>query len=314
MAEGTIPDGRAAAAFDAPGPPEVLRLVEVDPPHAGPGAVRVRVRAAGVQPADCALRRTGWRPPTVPEPTPPVVPGNELAGVVDEVGEGVSGIVVGDEVLGYRMLGCYAELVAVPADQVVARPPAMPWEIAGGFSAGAQTAQIALDALEVAAGETLLVNGAAGSVGTMAVQLGRLRGATLIGTAREANHDHLRSLGAVPVTYGGGMAERVRGLAPGGVDVILDAAGGDSLLAALPLARDRDRIGTIVSYDRVEELGLRGLRGQRSAARLAGLVGLWEAGELQVTIRSVHPLARAADAHREVETGHGRGKVVLRVS
>lgn len=273
----------------------------------------MRVRAAGVQPADCALRRTGWRPPTVPEPTPPVIPGNELAGVVDEVGDGVVGMSRGDEVLGYRMLGCYVELVAVPADQVVARPAAMPWEIAGGFSAAAQTAQIALDALEVAPGETLLVNGAAGSVGTMAVQLARRRGATVIGTAREANHAYLRALGAVPVAYEAGMAQGVRERAPGGVDVALDAAGGDSLLAVLTLVPDRDRVGTIVAYDRVEELGLRGLRGQRSAARLAGLVGMWEAGDLRVVIRSIHPLARAADAHREIETGHGRGKVVLRV-
>src|SRR3954468_21172821 len=213
-----------AMAFDAPGPPEVLHAVEIAPPEPGPGEVRVRVRAAGVQPADAMVRRTGWTPPGVTLELPGV-PGNELAGVVEAAGPGVTRFAAGDEVLGYRVLGSYTEVAAVPADQLTPKPAGMPWEVAGGFSAAVQTASMTLEQLGVTAGETLLVHGAAGSVGTVAVQLARRLGATVIGTASEANHDHLRALGAVPGTYGDGLGAGVRALVPGGVDVVLDAAG-----------------------------------------------------------------------------------------
>lgn len=138
-------------------------------------------------------------------------------------------------------------------------------------------------------------------------------GATVIGTAREANHDYLRSLGAIPVGYGDGLLERVRAAAPDGVDAALDGAGGDALTVSLALIADRDRILTLVEHGRAQELGIRVTPNLRSAARLAELAGLHAEGKLRIHVRRTFPLARAADAHRDVETGHGRGKVVITV-
>ncbi|MDG4825550.1 NADP-dependent oxidoreductase [Asanoa sp. WMMD1127] len=297
-----------AAAFDTPGGPDVLRLMELPDPVPADGEVLVRVRAAGVQPYDCAVR-AGWLPAGVP-PTLPRIPGNEFAGVLEV---GAPGLPAGTEVLGFGQLGAYAELLAVPADQVVAKPAGMPWEVAGGFSAGAQTAHIALAGLAPAPGETLLVHGAAGAVGTVAVQLARAAGATVIATARPENHAYLRDLGAIPVAYGDGLADRVRAAAPDGVDAALDGAGGAALDVSLELVPDRSRILTLVDHGRAEELGVRVTPPLRSAARLAALVALHERGGLRIHVRRGYPLAAAADAHREVEAGHGRGKVVLRV-
>ena len=158
-----------AAAFNEPGPPEVLELMELPDPVPGPGEVRVRVKAAGVQPFDTGIRR-GWAPPFV-KIRSPQIPGNELAGVVDALGPGVDLFEVGEEVLGYRVLESYAELVVVPADQLVLKPLSMPWEIAGGFNAGAQTGYGVVKSLAVKRGETMLVNGAAGGLGTVVTQL-----------------------------------------------------------------------------------------------------------------------------------------------
>ncbi|AUY51666.1 NADP-dependent oxidoreductase [Streptomyces sp. CB01881] len=291
------------------GGPEVLRVTEVPTPAAGPGEVRVRVYAAGVQPADLAVRE-GWSPPGV-RVEPPVVPGNEFAGVVDQLGAGSFGWEVGDEVLGFRLLQSYADYVTVDSSHLVAKPAAMPWEQAGSLSASGQTAHVGLSELKVGPGETVLVHGASGGVGTVAVQLARAWGATVIGTASERNHDYLRELGAIPVTYGEGLAARVRAVAPQGVDAAFDAAGRGALEASVELVADRDRIGTVVDYATAERLGLRSLRGQRTAARLSELVELWEAGGLRLEIADTFPLERAADAHRLVGTGHVRGKVVL---
>ncbi len=297
------------AAFARPGPPEVLELMEFPDPHADAGQVRVRVRAAGVQPYDCAVR-AGWSPPGAP-PGLPKVPGNEFAGVVDQIGAGVTGIDPGAEVLGFGQLNAYAEYLVVPAGQVTAKPAAMPWEQAGGFTAGAQTAHIALGELKAGPGDTVLIHGAAGSVGTMAVQLAVLAGATVIGTAAPANHEYLRSLGAIPVASGDGLLDRVRALAP---DAALDCAGGDALTVSLAVVKDRGRILTLVEHARAADLGIRVTPNLRSAARLAELAALHAGGKLRMHIRATYPLERAADAHRDVETGHGRGKVVLTVA
>lgn len=301
-----------AIVFSEPGPPDVLHLSEVDDPEARPGQVRVRVRAAGVQPADLAVRR-GWAPPGATLQLPQT-PGNEFAGTIDGVGHGVADFTVGDEVLGFTTLGSYAELVAVDAAQVVLKPPSMPWEVAGALSASGQTAHTALEDLAVGAGETVLVHAAGGGVGSMAVQLARHRGARVIGTGRPASHDHLRSLGAVPVTYGDGLAERVRTLAPDGVDAALDAVGGEALAVSVELVEDRARIGTLVDFAGAARLGVRALRSRRSAARLTDLVDLYREGVLHVPIWRTFTLADAGAAHREVATGHARGKVVLLVA
>ncbi|MFD7591771.1 NADP-dependent oxidoreductase [Kitasatospora sp. NPDC059812] len=291
------------------GGPEVLRVTEVPDPEPGPGEVRVRVFAAGVQPVDLAIRE-GFRPPgAVVEP--PFVLGNEFAGVVDRLGPDGSGWQVGDEVLGFRFLDSQAELVTVDAAQLVAKPAGMPWEQAGSLSASGQTAHLALTLLAVGPGDTVLVHGASGGVGTVAVQLARAWGATVIGTASERNHDYLRDLGAIPVAYGEGLVERVRAVAPQGVDAAFDAAGRGALAASVELVADRSRIGTVVDYPEAERLGVRGLRGPRTAARLTELVRLWEVGGLRLEIAEALPLERAAEAHRLVGAGHVRGKVVL---
>jgi NADPH:quinone reductase-like Zn-dependent oxidoreductase len=300
-----------AAAFTEPGGPEVLRTLDVPDPHAGPGQVRVRVRAAGVQPFDAAVR-AGWEPPYAKGLGWPRIPGNEFSGVVDQVGDG-AGWSVGDEVLGFNVLGCYAEYVVVGEDQVTAKPAGMPWTVAGGFTAGTQTAYMALRQLEVSPGDTVLVHAAAGSVGTAAVQLARRWGATVIGTASEGNQSYVGSLGATPVVYGEGLAERVRALSPGGVHAALDGAGGAALDVSLALVKEPGRVLTLVDHGRAESLGVQLVRGQRSAERLAELAGMYDRGQLSFLVRRTYTLDEAADAHREIETGHGRGKVVLTV-
>jgi NADPH:quinone reductase-like Zn-dependent oxidoreductase len=300
-----------AAGLTSFGPPEVLRVLELDEPQAGAGEIRVRVRAAGVLPYDCGVRRGGFPPgPALPLP---LVPGNEFAGVVDQVGDGVTGVPAGAEVLGFSTRGSYAEYIVVPADQAVRKPAGMPWEVAGAFSGTAQGAHLAVEQMGVGPGDVVLIDAAAGGLGTMAVQLAALRGAkTVVGTASPANHEYLRSLGAVPVQYGDGLVERIRAVAPGGVDAAL-GAGLDGLRAAVAVAVDRDRVVPMVFSDEHAALGLRDWTGVRSAARLAEMVALHEGGALAVHLRAVLPLDRAADAHSDVEGGHGRGKVVLAI-
>ncbi len=300
-----------AAAFTTPGGPEVLRVMELPAPQAGPGQVRVKVKAAGVQPFDTAVR-AGWTPPGVAGDLPRI-PGNEFAGVVDQVGEDVTGVPLGAEVLGFSVLNCYAEYVVVDAGDVTAKPSGLPWEVAGGLTAGVQTAELALDGLAVGPGDTLLVHAAAGGVGTAAVQIARMRGATVIGTAREENHDYLWNLGVTPVTYGDGLADRVRALAPDGVDAALDGAGGHALEVSLELVKDPDRILTLVEHDKAAALGVRTTQGVRTAERLGRYAGLCAAGKLKFPVRRTYELERAAEAHRESETRHGSGKIVLRI-
>jgi NADPH:quinone reductase-like Zn-dependent oxidoreductase len=189
----------------------------------------------------------------------------------------------------------------------------MPWEEAGVLTASGQTAHTALGTLGVGHGDTVLIHAAAGGVGSFAVQIARAWGARVIGTASERNHDYLRSLGAVPVVYGPGLVDRVKAAAPEGVSAALDAAGEEALRASVELVGDRSRIGTIVAFDRVEELGVRAIRSQRSKDRLAELVQLYEQGELKIHVSRTFSLSEAAEAHRIVESGHVRGKVVLRI-
>lgn len=296
-----------AAAFSEFGGPEVLRVMELEAPEAGPGQVRVRVQAAGVQPYDAAVR-AGWTPPGVTGGLPRI-PGNEFAGIIDQ---GASGI--GTEVLGFSQLNSYAEYIVVDAADVTPKPAGVPWEVAGGLTSGVQTAELAVTGLSVREGDTLLIHGASGSVGTAAVQIARLRGATVIGTGRPENHAYLRELGAIPVAYGEGLAERVRELAPGGIDAALDGAGGEALQVSLELVKDRSRILTLVEHGQAEELGIKVTEGVRSAERLARYAALYAQGKLRFPVRATYPLERAADAHREIETGHGQGKIVITVA
>lgn len=297
-----------AVAFQRYGDPSVLQIVDLPEPHAGPGQLRVLVRAAGVQPFDCAFRRgdlQGFLPATFPQTL-----GNDFAGTVDEVGSHVTGFGIGAHVLGFCTVTAHAEMVVIDATDVVHRPPTLPWPVAGGLSASGQTAWNALRDLDVRPGETLLVHAAAGGVGTVAVQLAREWGATVIGTASARNHPYLASLGSTPVSYGPGLVERVRALTPR-VDVVLDCIDGDAVRASLELGVAPDRIGTIADHAAVQRYGVRRPGGVRTAANLRELVALHQAGRLRLPVHAAFPLDRAADAHREVETGHVRGKVVL---
>ncbi|HEV8174455.1 MAG TPA: NADP-dependent oxidoreductase [Actinoplanes sp.] len=296
-----------AAVFDRFGPPDVLRVAELPDPEPGPGQVRVRVRAAGVQPFDVAVRR-GWMAP-VPIAFPQTI-GQEYSGVVDRLGTGVRGIEVGAAVLGSTMLNGNASLVAVPAENVVSKPAQLDFPTAAALVAAAQTASGALAELRVGAGDVLLVHAAAGSVGTVAVQLARLAGATVIGTASPANHDYLRQLGAIPVAYGDGLVDAVRAASAQPVTVALDAIGGAAVPQSVQLGIARDRIGTIVDDKAAAEHGTRVVRAGRSPARLAEVIALAARGVVLMPVRA-YPLAEVAEAHAAVESGHGRGKVVL---
>ncbi len=293
---------------------DVMELGTLPDPEAGRGNVRIRVKAAGVQPVDCAVR-SGW---FAGKPAPfqvnfPQILGNEFAGIVDSIGDGVDNFAVGDEVLGWASLASYAEYVVVSPEQLIHKPRGITWEAAGGLSGAGQTAHTAIEELQIKSGETILIHAAAGAVGTVAVQLAKHIGATVIGTASEQNHDYLRSLGAIPVVYGNGLAERVRPIAPKGADAVLDAAGRGAIEESVKLIENRDRIVTIVDFDAARLYNVRSIRSQRSVARLSELVDLIENDQLHIHIRKTYPLPDVADAHRDVERGHGRGKVVLKM-
>jgi NADPH:quinone reductase-like Zn-dependent oxidoreductase len=302
-----------ASGFDEFGPPEVLHTIEVDATEPGPGEVRISNKAAGVQRFDTMIR-AGRGPAEKLVESFPAIPGNEFAGVVDAIGPDVENVSVGDEVVGWRLLGSYSETLVAPAAQLSPKPSAMDWEIAGGFNAAAQTSSVSIESLRIDQGDTLLILGAAGTVGTVAAQLARYFGAMVVGTAREEHHEYLWSIGVTPVAYGPGDIDRIREMSPGGVDAALDCVGAAALPTALELVSDRARIKTLGAFGSEEANGITPIEGERSAERLAGMIKLWEKGDLEIFLRDVYPLDQAAEAHAQVETGHGRGKAVLRIA
>ncbi|MFJ2555564.1 MULTISPECIES: NADP-dependent oxidoreductase [unclassified Streptomyces] len=300
-----------AVVFEEFGGPEVLHVQEVDEPHAGPGEVRVAVRAAGVNPVDYKIRH-GWMEAAFPTQLP-AVPGVEFAGIVDETGEGVTDFAVGDEVLGWSATGAYAPYAL--AGIVVAKPAGLSWDEAAALPVAGETALRVLDALGVRDGETLLLHGAAGSVGAVAAQLAVARGATVIGTASPANHDYVRSLGAVPVEYGDGLVERVRAAAPQGIDAVFDVSGKGALPASIELrGGTTDRIVTIADMA-AQELGVTfssgGTPPEEQRAGLAENARLATEGALRVRIAGTFPLEEAAKAQEASEEGHAGGKLVI---
>ena len=250
--------------------------------------------------------------------------GSEAAGVVTEVGDGAEGpsgrVAVGDEVIAYRIAGAYAADVTVPAVSVLPKPSTLSFEEASGLMLTGVTAAHALAVTRVGAGDTVLIHGASGGVGLMAVQLAADAGARVIGTAGESGRALVRDFGAEPVAYGTGLEERVRALAPGGVDAAVDCAGGDEALnTSLALVADRGRIVTIVASRRAFDSGIKVIGGApgadpgteiRTAARLE-LARLASDGKLRVVVAAAYPLAEAAAAHRALATGHTHGKIVL---
>jgi NADPH:quinone reductase-like Zn-dependent oxidoreductase len=294
------------------GGPEVLELVELPDPHPGPGQIRIAVRAAGVNPIDWKLR-SGARGGDLPQQT-----GREAAGVVDEVGEGVSDAEPGDEVFGFAAGGGGAAELALLAGYAPI-PPSLDFAGAAGLPVAVETAWRTLDLLGVGPDTTLLINGAAGAVGSSAVQLARGRGARVIGTASPNNHDYLRSLGAEPTTYGDGLVDRVRELAPDGVDAVLDAAGGGALPALVQLIRagGPEHVVTIADYEGAQQTGatMSGGPGATRALHAVHDIGpLIETGQFSLPVAQTFALADIAEAHRLSETGHVRGKLVLLVS
>ena len=300
-----------AAGF---GGPENLEVVEYSPGDPGAGQVRVSVRAAGVNPADVKRYRGPGDPGQLP-----LVLGYEAAGVVTGVGPDVDHA-IGDEVIVFRTQGAYASDLVVGEAALTPKPVSLGWAEAGGLLLTGATAWHTLVATGVESGDTVLVNGAAGGVGLPAVQLARLRGARVIATASARNHALLRELGAEPVTYGDGLLDRVRSLAPEGVDVALDLVGTDEAMdVSLALMPDPSRIATIANFARGPREGVKLLGGGpgadpgndiRDAARpqLARLAG---EGKLRVIVESTYPLENAADAHAQILTGHTTGKLVL---
>lgn len=280
----------------------------------GPGQVRVSVRSAGVNPADVKSYRGPGDPSRLP-----LSLGYEAAGVVTAVGDGAS-YAVGDEVIVYRTGGAYATDLVVDDTALTRKPPALGWPEAGGLMLTGATATHTLVATGVASGDTVLVHGATGGVGLMAVQLAALRGARVIATAGERNHPLLRELGAEPVTYGDGLADRVRSLAPDGVDAAVDLVGTDEAMdVSLEVVPDRARIATIANFERGPREGVKLLGGGpgadpgndiRDAAR-ADLARLAADGSLRVFVAATYPLDQAADAHRQIATGHTTGKLIL---
>ncbi|NEA31950.1 NADP-dependent oxidoreductase [Streptomyces sp. SID13031] len=299
-----------AVVFEEFGGPEVLQAKDIKEPQAGPGEVRVAVKAAAVNPMDFKVRY-GWFESMMPT-TFPAVPGAEVAGVVDEIGEGVTEFAVGDEVVGWSQGGSYAEHALVG---IVAKKPAnVSWEQAVAVPIAGETAARVLRELGVKEGETVLLHGAAGGVGSVGVQLAVALGATVIGTASEANHEYLRSLGAIPVAYGEGLVDRVKAVAPQGVDAVFDAAGKGGLQESIELRGGTDRIVTIADMA-AGELGV-AVSGAAVADDvkkngLAEQLQLAADGKLKLAVAKTFTLEDARTAQEISEAGHNRGKLVI---
>ncbi|MFF9915031.1 NADP-dependent oxidoreductase [Streptomyces sp. NPDC013457] len=301
-----------AITYEEFGGPEVLRHeAGVTVPEPGAGQVRVKVAAIGVNPVD-HKRRYGWVEAFYPT-TFPAVPGLEFAGTVDALGEGVTGVEAGDEVFGWTTTGAYAEYAL--AEVFVPKPAGLSWEQAASIPVAGETAQRVLDLLALKEGETLLLHGAAGAVGALAVQLAVAAGVTVVGTASARNHDFLRGIGAIPVTYGEGLADRVRAAAPQGVDAVFDAAGHDTLPVSIELTGGaKERIVTIAAVDAAEHgIVFSGVTVDPPLARtwLTTHAGLATMGRLRLDIAGTFPLKEAARAQELSESGHVRGKLVL---
>jgi len=302
-----------AVRFDEYGDVDVLKVVDVPRPTPGPGQVLVLLKAAGINPGEAKIREglmhAMW-PATFPSGE-----GSDLAGIVAETGPGVTGFSAGDEVIGYTdNRASQAEYVVVEEQNLTAKPAGVPWEVAGSLFVAGATAYAAVRAVALTAGDTVVVSGAAGGVGSIAVQLARLAGATVIGLAGEANRDWLTGHGVIPVVYGDGVADRIRQAADQ-VDAFIDTFGADYVELALSLGVKPSRIDTIVRFDAVGQYGVKaeGSAAGASASVLAELARLIAEGKLEVPIAATFPLSQVQDAYRQLERGHIRGKIVLTV-
>ncbi|GAA2226088.1 MULTISPECIES: NADP-dependent oxidoreductase [Kitasatospora] len=305
-----------AIAIRRYGGPEVVEYTELPDPKVAPDSVLVRVKAAGVNPVDWKIRE-GYLDGML-DVHFPLIMGWDLAGVVQAVGGAVTEFKPGDEVIGYVRkdwveYGTYAELVSAPVRTLARKPAALDWAQAGGLPLAGLTAyQCLVKAVRVRPGETVLIHAAAGGVGSLAVQIAKALGARVIGTSSERNHAYLRSLGVEPVVYGEGLADRVRALAPDGVDAAIDLVGGAAVAVSLELVADPGRIASIADYGVVAHGG-RYVFVRPDAADLTELAALADEGKLTVPVASTFPLAQAASAQALNAEGRTRGKIVLLV-
>ena len=314
-----MPRVMIARSFDGP---EALEAADEPTRAPGDGEVTISVLASGVNPADAKLLNGVWgRNPS----RLPLHPGSEVSGVVTAVGADAVGpagpIAVGDEVIGYRVSGGYAEEITVAATSVLPKPASLGWEEAAGLLLTGVTAFHLLEATGVGEGDVVIIHGGAGSVGFAAVQLAKLRGARVIATASERNHGLLEAFGAEPVVYGDGLVDRLRALLPDGADVALDTVGTDEALdVSVELVADRGRIATIAGFEKGAQLGIRMLGGGpgadpgrdiRTAAR-AELVKLAQEGKIDIVVGRTFPLEGAIEALELVASGHPGGQVALR--
>ncbi|HJD84048.1 NADP-dependent oxidoreductase [Kitasatospora aureofaciens] len=286
------------------GGPDVLQLIDAEEPHAGPGRIRIAVRAAGVNPVDWRIRegqKLGAHPTELPSGV-----GLDAAGVVDEVGEGVVGVEVGDRVFGEGTC-TYAEFTVLSA--WARMPEGLSFEEAAGYPSVVETALRIIREVGVQPGQTLLVSGASGGVGSAVLQIARDRGITVIGTAGAANQDYLRGLGALPTTYGEGWVDRVRQL--GRIDAALDLAGSGVIRELVELTGDPQKVITIADLG-APDLGVRfsGVAGSVPAA-LSVAADLISRGRLHIPVERTYPLAEAAAAHVDSQAGHARGRRVI---
>ena len=305
----TVPQ---AVRFDDYGGIDVLQVVDVERPVPGPGQVLVRVKAASINPGEAKIRE-GMLAQMFPA-TFPSGEGSDLAGIVEELGNGVSDFAVGQEVFGFTdNRASHAELVVTEAADLVPKPAGVSWEVAGSLYVVGATAWAMVHAVEVGPGDTVVVSGAAGGVGSIAVQLARIAGATVIGLASAANEEWLASKGVTRVDYGDGVADRIRAASGGRVDAFLDTQGGGYVELALELGVKPERIDTIADFAAKAKYGVKadGNAVGGNATVLAELAGLVDAGRLEVPIAAVYPLARVQDAYRELARGHTHGKIVL---
>ncbi|MBV9096307.1 MAG: NADP-dependent oxidoreductase [Streptosporangiaceae bacterium] len=300
-----------AVRFDEYGGIDVLKVVDVPRPAPGPGQVLVQVKASGINPGEAKIREgllhSRW-PATFPSGE-----GSDLAGIVAEVGGGVTGFAPGDEVIGFTdNRTSHAEYAMAEQQNLTAKPAGVPWPVAGALFVAGTTAYAAVRAVALTGGDTVVVSGAAGGVGSIAVQLARRAGATVIGLASDANRDWLTGHGVIPVVYGQGVADRIRQAADK-VDAFIDTFGGDYVEIALGLGVQPSRIDTLVRFDAVAKYGAKseGTAAAATAAVLAELAGLIAAGELDVPVAATFPLDQVQQAYRQLQAGHVRGKIVL---
>jgi NADPH:quinone reductase-like Zn-dependent oxidoreductase len=303
-----------AVQFDSYGGIEVLEVRDVPRPVPAGGEALVKVKAAGVNPSEAVIR-SGVLHHLFPA-TFPSGQGSDLAGVVAELGPGVSGFTVGDEVIGFSMRrSSQAEYVTVPVNQLTPRPANVPWEVAGSLFVAGVTAYAAVRAVHLAPGDTVVIAGAAGGVGSIAVQLARRAGATVLGIAGPSNDAWLADHGAVPVNYGHNLPDRLRAAAKSGhIDALLDFFGGGYVAMAVEnLKLSPDKVDTIADFEAVKQFGVQAKGGAdaATAAVLAELADLIARGELEVPIAGVFALDDVRNAFRQVELRHTRGKLVL---